>query len=801
MPEHVERLMLNIDLDRAEMRRNLHTFLAALLALPGVQQAVWDAERKCVDLRYDPRRAPLPQMHGMARDLGLEVLNTHRWSTLRFSGACALCDGRLEEALMGLPGVVQASVNVSSHLVTVEYEPDSDVTPARLAAFLQRHGLRAETENTFWRRVVETTTVWWQVPELVMVTFSLIFLLAGLGTEHFWHGPRLLAVGFYILSYLAGGYEGALTAFSALRQGILDIDFLMIVAALGAAYLGHWSEGATLLFLFSISAALEEFAMDRTRQAIEKLAALRPLQASVRRNGREIVVPVEEVAIGDLVIVRPGEALPVDGVVREGISDLDQSSITGESVPVTRRPGDKVFAGSLNGDGSLLVEATKRVEDSTLARIIQMVEEAQSGRAPTQRFIDRFSQPYATGVVAAVLLYLAGIVLLGQQPFHAAFYRAMTLLVVASPCALVISTPASFLSAIAAAAREGALFKGGVYLENLARVKVVAFDKTGTLTYGRPQVTTVLPADGIAAEELLRMAASAEQRSEHPLAQAIVRQAREDGLSLTEPTAFQALVGKGARSTVDGREVFIGNQRLMAENGWNVPSQLVTKAIQLRQRGESTVFVGTGEGVLGLVALADVVRPQAAETVRRLKQTGIQKVVMLTGDSEAVAHAIARQVGVDEVFAGLLPEEKVQRVRALEAETPIAMVGDGINDAPALALATVGLAMGAAGTDVAMETADVVLMADDLSKLPFVLDLSRKAQRIVRQNLIISVGVMLLLVVTTLRVGLALPIGVVGHEGSTLVVVLNGLRLLQRQTLPPMDRRDRLQTVSAAPAH
>ena len=592
-----------------------------------------------------------------------------------------------------------------------------------------------------------------------------------------------------------------MTAFSALRQGVLDIDFLMIVAALGAAYLGHWSEGATLLFLFSISGALEEFAMDRTRQAIEKLAALRPQQAAVRRNGREIIVPVEEVAVGDLVIVRPGEALPVDGIVREGVSDLDQSSITGESVPVIRRPGDKVFAGSLNSDGSLLVEATKRVEDSTLARIIQMVEEAQSGRAPTQRFIDRFSQPYATGVVMAVLLYLAGIVLLGQQPFHAAFYRAMTLLVVASPCALVISTPASFLSAIGAAAREGALFKGGVYLENLARVKVVAFDKTGTLTYGRPQVTAVLPADSVSTEELLRLAASAEQRSEHPLAQAIVQQAQEKRLSLAEPTAFQALVGKGARSTVDGQEVFIGNQRLMAENGWEIPAGLATRATQLRQRGESTVFVGAGDRVLGLIALADVVRPQAAETIRRLKRAGIQKVVMLTGDNAVVAASIARKVGVDEVFAELLPEDKVRRVQALEAEAPTAMVGDGINDAPALALATVGLAMGAAGTDVAMETADVVLMADDLSKLPFVLDLSRKAQRIVRQNLIISVGVMLVLVVTTLSVGLALPIGVVGHEGSTLVVVLNGLRLLQRQTLPPADRRGRLQTVSAAPAH
>lgn len=777
--EHLEHIPLDVNLEDGEERRCVEILLDALKEHPGVRSLNWDPARQVITLRYDPRAIGLDTIHGMAKDLGVRLLRRHVHCVVHVDPAfCRDCTNLLEERLAQLPGIVNVEANVPGGTVLVEYEPDSPISVKIVEDAIHREGFRVwKRTREQWERAGTWVRLWWANRELVLATFSLLFLVAGLVVQHFTTLPTTVAVALYALSYVAGGYEGALSALSALRHGILDIDFLMIVAALGAAYLGEWAEGAILLFLFSLSGALETFAMDRTRHAIEKLMALRPNTATVRREGREVEVPVEEVEVGEEVIVRPGEAIPVDGRVMDGVSAVDQSPITGESVPVTKRKGDPVFAGSINAEGSLVIRATKRAEDSTLARVIQLVEEAQSERAPMQRFIDRFSQPYATTVVLAALAYLGLNLWLGQRSFDDAFYRAMTLLVVASPCALVISTPASILSAIAAGARNGILFKGGVHLENLARVRIIAFDKTGTLTYGKPRVTDVVPAPGYSETDVLALAAAVERRSEHPLARAIVTHAQEYGIAVDEPEEFRALVGKGVRARVNGEHIYIGNDRLMQDLGRDVPDHLEDIAHRLREEGKTVVWVSNAR-VVGLLAVADVPRAQAASTVRELRRVGIDRVVMLTGDHGDVARAIARRVGVDEVHAELLPEDKVKLVKELEAQAPTAMVGDGINDAPAMALSTVGIAMGAAGTDVALETADVVLMADDLSKLPFALHLSKRARQIVIQNLIISVGVMAALVLTTITVGIPLPLGVVGHEGSTLVVVLNGLRML-----------------------
>lgn len=563
-----------------------------------------------------------------------------------------------------------------------------------------------------------------------------------------------------------------------LRHGRLNVDFLMILAAAGAALIGQWAEGAMLLFLFTLAEALEDYAMDRTHSAVEALTKLRPNEATVRRGDKEVAVPVEDVHVNEIVVVRPGENIPVDGKVLHGETFVDQSSITGESAPVLKQPGDAVFAGSINLDGSINVRVTKEAKDTTLARVIEMVSEAQSERAPTQRLIDRFAHPYAVGVVVAVALVLA----VGYFGFHMAFddvfYKAMTLLVVASPCALVISTPASVLSGIAAGARNGVLFKGGVHLENAARVDAIAFDKTGTLTHGRPVVTDIISLNGVSDNELLRLVASAEVRSEHPIARAIIDEAQKRNVPVTDPDAFRALPGKGVRATVDGRDIIVGSNRLLQVDG-NDQASVPENVLELQQDGKTTILAMEDDRLLGVIAVADLPRENAAQTIAELRKIGIKRIAMLTGDYKPVAENIARQLGVDEVYAELLPTDKVDVVRALQKENPVIMVGDGINDAPALALADVGMAMGAAGADVAMETADIVLMADDLSKIPFTFQLARKARAIIVQNFAISIGMMALLVLATFSIGISLPIAVVGHEGSTLVVVLNGLRLLR----------------------
>lgn len=650
-------------------------------------------------------------------------------------------------------------------------------------------------------------TLWRENTELVLAAVTLIALLIGwLGGSVTGALPVWAVTVVALVAFGAGGYSGIMGTIEAAREGKLDIDFLMIAAALGAALIGEWEEGALLLFLFTLSGALEEFAMDRTRRAIEALADLRPDVALVRRDGVEVSLPIDQVLLGDTVLVRPGDRLPVDGLVVKGTSTIDQSPITGESVPVLKESGDEVFAGTINGGGALDVEVTKSSADSTLSKIIRLVAEARQDATPTQQFIDRFSQPYTYVVIGATLLAVAIPWFFLNEPFDQTLYRAMTLLVVASPCALIISTPASVLSAIAAGARGGVLFKGGAYLEKVAGVSIVAFDKTGTLTHGKPVVTNAHPLTGYSREQLLRLAASAEVPSEHHVGRAIVEQARAEGIEPETPETFHAIMGHGIQATFTRHDeegkaftetIYIGNDRLFLNEKMDFSPAIRAIGDALKKQGKTAMLVvrrstvedtlGTERDweVVGYLAVADTVRPEAKATVAALRNMGVERIVMLTGDNSAVAQVIADEVGITEIYAELLPEQKVEVMQQLVQAGKTAMVGDGVNDAPALATANVGIAMGAGGTDVALETADVVLMASDLSKLPFMMQLGRRAAQIVRQNVIFSVGVILTLVTLTILMPivlsgfvLPLPLGVVGHEGSTLIVVLNGLRML-----------------------
>ncbi|WP_238626024.1 heavy metal translocating P-type ATPase [Aggregatilinea lenta] len=613
-------------------------------------------------------------------------------------------------------------------------------------------------------------------PTLVAVTLAA--LLLSLIVQ--WTGlPHSLNAILGVIAYVAGGFYGAQTSFASLRQKMLDIDFLMIVAAVGAALVGQWRDGAMLLFLFSLSNVMQDYAMGRSRQAIRALFELYPEDAKVRRDGQTEIVPISEIGLGEIVLIQPGERIPVDGMIVSGQSSIDQSTITGESMPVEKRTGDTVFAGTLNQQGALDVRVTQLASQSTLSRIIQMVEEAQSRKAPTQRFLDDFEQYYAMAVIGGSALVLLICWLLLGWTFDDSFYRAMVVLVVASPCALVISVPAAFLSAIAAGARRGVIFKGGAHLEQMGTIRVVAFDKTGTLTKGRPAVTDVFACNGHSEEDLLRAAGAVESRSEHPLSRAVREAAEARGLELGEVEDFEAITGQGVTGFIGDTLVRVGRLKYIAECAGEPPADLMAIHNRLHTEAKTVLFVCYGSEFMGLLAVADQIREQSARIVQELHQAGVKRVVMLTGDNASVGQRIGVMAGVDEVRAELMPGDKAAMMSILERDYgPVAMVGDGVNDAPALAAATVGIAMGAAGTDVALETAGVVLMGDHLEAIPYAIRLSRRARRVVWENIIFAMSVIVILLISAFVIELPLPLGVLGHEGSTVIVVLNGLRLL-----------------------
>jgi len=693
----------------------------------------------------------------------------------------------LEKHLQGLSGVrdVDVSFRTGSVRVTYDERVTSEAT-VRDAVRARDVSIRddadapsdeADTRSDLGR-------------EAVFVALALLGMVTGLATGWF-GGPPLLGWVGYGVAYVFGGWYGLRGAVEALRHGSVDIDLLMIVAALGALSIGAPFEGAMLLFLFSLSNTLQHYAIGRSRRAIKSLVEMRPDEARVLRDGEEVTVPIDEVAVGDVFVVRPGDRIPLDGVVDAGTGTVDQSSLTGESVPVPKEPGDEVFGGTINESGSLEIEVTRQAHESAIARLIHMVERAQSEKAPTQRLIDRFEQPYVLGVFALTAAAIVVPLALGSE-FTGTFYRAMTLMVAASPCAVIISTPAAVLSAIASGGRQGVLFKGGEHVEAAADVDAVAFDKTGTLTRGDTQLTDAAVRDGAAGEPrtedaLLALAAAVQARSEHHLARATVAAAEDRSLEVPDARGFQSVAGKGVRADVGGETVHIGNrsyfETVLGDATVAGLDSGVDRLRALEAEGKTSVLVARERGgdatVLGWLAFTDTVRPGAAEMVEALRDLGVEHIVMLTGDNERVARRIADEVGIDEVQAELLPEEKVATIEDLvDRHGNVAMVGDGVNDAPALATATLGIAMGGAGTDVALDTADVVLMGDDLGKIPYVLGLGRRTRRTLTVNLAIAFGAIALMVGAILLRGIPLPLAVVGHEGSTVLVSLNGLRLL-----------------------
>ena len=602
---------------------------------------------------------------------------------------------------------------------------------------------------------------------------------------------------FFLATYFFGGFFTFRTAIASTMRGKFEVDFLMLVAAIGAALIGRWAEGAVLLFLFSLGHALEEYALSRASKSIESLAELAPRSALVRRGGDEPVeVPVEEIVVGDIVVIRPNSRIPSDGFVISGVSAVDQSAVTGESIPVEKEPvadperamrtvdtlpaANRVFAGTVNGSGVLEVEVTATSADSTLSKVVELVRSADQAASPTQQFIDRFQRWYVPAVILGVAVTLLISWLAFAQPFPDAFYLAMTVLVAASPCALAIATPAAVLAGVARAARAGVLVKGGAPLETLGRVKAMAFDKTGTLTWGAPRVTSVTPATDVPESELIRTLVAVEALSDHPLAEAIVRdlEPRVPQAERLTATDLNAVVGRGVTATIDGERVDVGNLRMFDEQQLALTGTLADAYTQARDSGQTLMIIRRGDRFLGIVGVMDASRAESAQVLRALRGANVGQLVMISGDNQRVADAVGREVGVDTAIGELLPEDKVAQItRLAETHRPIAMVGDGVNDAPAMARADVGIAMGAAGSTVALETCDIALMSDDLGRVPFAVRLSRATSRIIRQNLIASLAIVAFLILATF-LGLNIGAVVLIHEGSTLIVVGNALRLL-----------------------
>ncbi len=777
-------------------------------------------------LHYDAERLSLAQIENLARLAGAQLTDrfAHEVIPIHMVGAEEE-DRRIEASLRRLPGVTTAAVSLAGQVARVEYDRrriSLATIHAELAALgaqerraptaaatgagngvtsgaampsvplPSRDAREAENANVSAKGRIEgpEPDVSWYARnrELAWSLMAGTMLAAGWGLERAGVAP-MASIAAFVGAYIFGARDNVAHFLRDLGKGRFNfnIDLLMVVAALGAAVLGEWFEGALLLFLFSLGHALEHYALGRARNAIKALADLAPTRAVVLRDeggvAREVTVAIEEVRPGDRVVVKPAERIPVDGTVTEGRSGVNQAPITGESVPVEKVPGETVFAGSVNGEGVLVVEVTAALGDRTLDRVVKLVAEAQTQKAPTQQFTDRFERIFVPVVLVADLLLIVVPPLLGVWTWSEAFYRAMALLVAASPCALALGTPSAVLAGIAQAARRGVLIKGGAHLEALGAIRVLALDKTGTITKGEPAVTDIVPAPSVEADDLLATTAAVERRSQHPLARAVMAAAATKGLAIAEAGEVQSVTGRGIRASVGADTVDVGRLLMFEERGMLVPEAIRADVVRLEANGRSTMVVRRStddqtDGWLGVIGIADEPRANAAATIERLRKSGITRIVMLTGDNAGVGNAVGRAVGVDEVRAGLLPEDKVEAIRELVATGPVAMIGDGVNDAPALANATVGIAMGGAGTAAALETADVALMSDDLGQLPFAIGLSHRARAIIRQNLYVSLSVIAGLVVVTVTGVAGIGIAVIVHEGSTLVVVANALRLL-----------------------
>ena len=685
---------------------------------------------------------------------------------------CLDCAQKFEKAVGGMPGVIKASLNTMTGKLTVEGK--ADLAGIRQLGLEENYTIQPEAGQAAQPKQQKGEKTDWELRRAILAGLSLV---VGYCLEKF-GVTGAVYIPIYVATVVLGGWGNFRKAARALPRGNFNMSVLMSIAVVGAMAIGQYEEGATVAFLFAISEMLESWTMEKARRSIREMMDIAPKVARVRRGNDEKDIPVEEIIVGDVMIIRPGEKIAMDGIIVKGESAINQSAITGESIPTEKGPGGEVFAGTLNTYGSLEVEVTKRVQDTTIAKIIHMVEEAHGNRAPSQAFVEKFAAVYTP----IVILLAVGIIFIPPLFFGLEWspwiYRGLALLVVACPCALVVSTPVAIVSAISVAAKNGILIKGGIHLEEAGSISAIAFDKTGTLTKGEPAVTDIILLNGLSEEALLAISAGLETRSEHPLAVAIVKAAEERKVKVVPAEDFKSITGRGAQGSVNGEIVYIGNPRLFTELAISMDS-IAVHVERLQGEGKTVMLVGTREKFLGIIAVADEVRENSEKTIAALKQAGIAHTIMLTGDNEATARGMAAKVGIDEFRAELLPQDKVEAIEELlKKYGKVAMVGDGVNDAPALALATVGIAMGGAGTDTALETADIALMADDLRMLPFTIRLSRNALAIIRQNITFALAIKLIAVLAVFPGWLTLWLAILADMGASIIVTLNSLRLL-----------------------
>jgi len=749
----------------------------ALADVPGIRSARVSFASSALNVEYEARDGVREALVARIRDMGYRVARGERWIFQLDGLDCADCAVRLETSIAGVPGVTSAQVNFAAARLAVlgNGEPGLMETLRRRAGehgvTLLQEGAPEVSGRAWWVFLRKHRREALTALSGLCITLGFGFSLMGL--------PTALSQGLYTLSILLGGFYVIRSGLASLLLArSADMNLLMTVASVGAMAIGEWEEGAIAMFLFSLGNALEARSVDRARGAIRSLMTLSPQETTRLAGEKEERIPISKLEAGDLIRVRPGERIPTDGVVVDGASAVDQALITGESIPVDKVGGDEVFAGTLNGTNGLVIRATRGPRDNTLARIIRMVEEAQAQKAPSQRLVDTFARYYTPAMILAAALTIAVPTLLGGD-LNTWFYRGLVILVIGCPCALVLSTPVSIVSAIAAAARRGVLIKGGVYLEEAAGLRAMALDKTGTLTVGRPVVTDVIALNGHSRREVLATAAAIEGTSEHPIARAILEAARAEGVSYRVGEEFQTVTGLGARARVDGSIAYAGSHKLFETFG-NHSSEVCDRVEMLEAEGNTVVMVGNEGKILGMLAVADRIRPEAAAAVGDLKTAGVRHTVMLTGDNRPVARAIGRAAGVDDVQAEVLPRDKASAVREiLSGYGKVGMVGDGVNDAPALAAATVGIAMGAAGTDVAFETADVVLMSEDLRMVAWFIRLSRRTLEVIRQNVAFSLVVKGLFFLLALAGLSTLWMAIFADMGTSLIVIFNSLRLLR----------------------
>ncbi len=695
--------------------------------------------------------------------------------TYRIEGlSCTNCAGKFEKNVKQLPGVTSATVNFGASKISVEGQ--TTIEELEEAGAFENLIIRDDQENDEQVRSKESF-----IKRNIALIISLGFILVAVISQLSLGEDHLLTKALYILAIIIGGFDLFKEGFSDLIKLDFSMESLMTIAIIGAAFIGEWAEGSIVVILFAISEALERFSMDKARQSIRSLRDIAPKEALIRRNNVEQLVSVDKIDIDDIMIIKPGQKIAMDGLVINGHSSVNQAAITGESVPVEKQLDDEVFAGTLNEEGVLEVKVTKKVTDTTIAKIIHLVEEAQGERAPAQAFVDKFAKYYTPFIIIMALLIVVVPPLFFGGDWNKWLYQGLSILVVGCPCSLVISTPVSIVSAIGNAAKNGVLVKGGVYLEEIGHLRAIAFDKTGTLTKGKPVVTDFIATSSETDINYLSIISSLESLSQHPLASAILNEADKTNVDYKsiQIEDFQSITGKGLTGIHQNIRYYIGSPKLFSAS---VIEETAVKVQyrQFQEQGKTAMYFGTDEQILGVIAVADEVRDSSAAVISELHKLSIEHTIMLTGDNTKTAESIGKQLGVTEIKGDLMPQEKLDSIKALRTTyNKVAMVGDGINDAPALAASTVGIAMGGAGTDTALETADVALMGDDLQKLPFIVRLSRQTLKVIKQNITFSLGIKLLALLLVIPGWLTLWIAIVADMGATLLVTLNGLRLMK----------------------